>query len=126
MMLLQPLKNHSTKGQSGDFSIAEWVAEPGNYWIPPLHRHFDCDEAWYVLHGILVFLVDGEEITARKGDAVYVSKGSAHTYKNGSPEPTRYLIFMTGKTRQLIEALHGGAQGLTMKEVFAAHGAELL
>jgi mannose-6-phosphate isomerase-like protein (cupin superfamily) len=111
-----------------DFVIAEWTAEPGPDWQAPLHRHLECDEAWYVLEGSLGFLIDAETVQANIGELVYVKKGQTHTYWNTSDGVTRYLLFMTAKTRDLIDAIHAAADRSpeALKLLFASYGAELI
>lgn len=49
---------------------------------PPLHRHRDQDEWWYIVEGEYKFEVDGVEIRARAGDTVFAPRGSQHTFQN--------------------------------------------
>ncbi len=129
-MLISPLDGQMIGGKH--FHIAEWTQEPcppeGPMWVAPLHRHHECDEAWYVLEGRLSFLVDGEEITANPGDLVWVAKGLSHTYWNPDATPARYLLLMTDKTKTLIDAIHQASDRSLdgIKQLFASHDAEFI
>lgn len=103
-MLVSPALGKTTDGSQ--FTIAEWTAEPDPQWIAPLHKHHECDEAWYVLEGELQFHIDGETFLARGGDLVLAKQGSAHSYRNPGPQSARYLLIMTTQTKALIEAIH--------------------
>lgn len=96
--------------------------------VAPLHLHRECDEAWYVLSGTLVVQNGEEELTVSAGGAAMVARGTPHTYWNPSPEPCRYLLVMTEKTRALIEAIHAADDRSLpgMKALFEAYDAELL
>src|ERR1051326_136358 len=90
----------SSVGSSGvGFVIAEWQdagAPPGPpRLIAPLHVHHKDDEAWYVLEGTLRVRVGDEEVEARTGAAVFVPRGTPHTYWNPGPGKLRYLLVMT-------------------------------
>ena len=92
------------------FVIAEWRDEgapPGPpRWIAPLHLHNSDDETWYVLEGRLCLKRGDEIVEAGPGAAVLVPRGMPHTYWNPDPAPVRYLLVMTPKIHQLIEAIH--------------------
>ena len=96
----------------GDFVIAEWTDDGSPVgsppmWISPLHVHHRDDEAWYVLEGTLIVRVGPEDVEARAGSAVFVPRGTPHTYRNPHPTPVRYLLVMTPKIKHLIDAIHG-------------------
>ena len=110
--------------RSGDFVIVEWTAEVGDHWIAPLHVHHNDDEAWYVLEGQLGFRLGDREVRASSGSAVLAPRGTPHTYWNDGPTEARYLLVMTPKIAQLIDAIH--APGADIAAVFAAHASELL
>ena len=46
----------------GDFSMMERTLPPGGR-RPPLHRHTNCSEAYFVLDGQVSVIVEGEELT---------------------------------------------------------------
>ena len=97
-------------------------------WIAPLHLHHNDDEAWYVLEGKLCVRVGEETVEAGPGAAVLVPRGTPHTYWNPDPAPLRYLLIMTAKIHQLIQAIHAtqdrSADG--MRALFKRFDSELL
>ena len=86
-------------GQS--FGIYEWTGSGPDY----LHVHYADDEAWYILEGTLTFRFLDKQVPASAGTTVFVPAGVPHTYfeSNG---PARYLVIMTPRLYDLIEALH--------------------
>ena len=83
------------------FDIHEWSGSGPDY----LHVHQADDEAWLVLDGTLTFKFADKEVEAPAGTFVFVPAGVAHSYYEAHG-PTRYLIIMTPRVRQLIAALH--------------------
>ncbi len=86
-------------GQS--FDIHEWSGSGPDY----LHVHYADDEAWHVLEGTLTFRFGDRQIEAPAGTTVFVPAGVPHAYHESSG-PTRYLIILTPRLRDLIAALH--------------------
>src|SRR6185503_17135544 len=86
----------------GSFDIYEWSGSGPDY----LHVHHADDEAWHILEGTLTFRFSDRTIEAPAGTTVYVPAGVAHAYY-AAAGPTRYLIIMTPRLRELIAALHG-------------------
>jgi mannose-6-phosphate isomerase-like protein (cupin superfamily) len=110
--------------RSGSFTIVEWRAPVDDRWIAPLHVHHADDEAWYVLEGRLGFRVGDEELVAGAGSAVLVPRGTAHTYWNAGEVEARYLLVLTPRIADLIEAIH--RPGADIPGAFAAHDSEIL
>jgi len=110
------------------FVIADWT-DPGSTSrdmpIAGLHLHRSDDEAWYVLSGRLGFRVGDEEREVGAGESILVRRGTPHAYWNATAEPTHYLLVMTPRIHQLIEALHSGERG-DYATIFAEHDSELL
>ncbi|HEY6538985.1 MAG TPA: cupin domain-containing protein [Candidatus Dormibacteraeota bacterium] len=111
--------------------LAEWTAQGSVGDAPcyqaPLHLHPE-DEAWYVLEGMLA-VRSGEHLhEVSAGGAVIVPGGTAHTFWNPRPDPTRYLLVMGARTFALIQAIHATADNTPegMRQLYAAHGATLL
>lgn len=95
---------------SNDFVVAEW-RDPGGppgppRYVAPRHLHRRDDEAWYVLEGVLCVQVGDQVVEAHAGAAVFVPRGTPHTYWNSGSEPTRYLLVMTPRIYSLIQAIH--------------------
>jgi uncharacterized cupin superfamily protein len=86
-----------TEGQSPiaasgrSFDVHEWSGSGPDY----LH----------VLEGTLTFRFRDKQVEAQAGTTVFVPAGVPHAYFE-SQGPTRYLIILTPRLRDLISALH--------------------
>ena len=85
----------------GSFDVHEWSGSGPDY----LHVHYQDDEAWHVLEGTLTFRFRDRQVEAPAGTTVFVPAGVPHAYFE-SHGPTRYLIILTPRLRDLISALH--------------------
>lgn len=83
------------------FGLYEWSGSGPDY----LHVHYADDEAWHILEGTLTFKFSDREVQAPAGTSVFVPAGVAHAYYEAHG-PTRYLIVLTPRLRELIAALH--------------------
>jgi mannose-6-phosphate isomerase-like protein (cupin superfamily) len=83
------------------FDVQEWSGSGPDY----LHVHYADDEAWHILEGTLTFRFRDRTVEATAGTTVFVPAGVPHAYYEASG-PTRYLIIMTPRLRELIAALH--------------------
>jgi mannose-6-phosphate isomerase-like protein (cupin superfamily) len=110
------------------FVIADW-SDPGvtsrERPIAGLHLHRADDEAWHVLSGRLGFRIGDEEREVAAGESILVPRATPHSYWNAVVEPTRYLLVMTPRIHQLIEALHSGER-TDWAQIFEEHESELL
>ncbi|MGE5377189.1 MAG: cupin domain-containing protein [Bacteroidota bacterium] len=104
----------------GSFDIYEWSGSGPEY----LHVHYSDDEAWHILEGTLTFKFSDriEEVPA--GTTVFVPAGVAHAYYEAHG-PTRYLIILTPRLRELISALHA-APFQEHKEIMRRFDSEIL
>jgi mannose-6-phosphate isomerase-like protein (cupin superfamily) len=112
---------------SESFVVADWT-DPGEHPGRPiagLHLHRSDDEAWFVLTGRLGFQIDDERVEVAAGDSILVPRGTRHSYWNASSEPARYLLVMTPRIHQLIQALHAGER-TDYAAIFEEHESELL
>jgi mannose-6-phosphate isomerase-like protein (cupin superfamily) len=82
------------------FDIHEWSGSGPGY----LHVHHADDEAWHVLEGTLTFRFRDKQVQAPPGTTVFVPAGVPHDYAEFHG-PTRYLIILTPRLRDLISAL---------------------
>ena len=117
----KPGEAHSSiSAMGGSFDIYEWSGSGPEY----LHVHYSDDEAWHVLEGTLTFkfLDRVEEVSA--GTTVFVPAGVPHTYYEAHG-PTRYLIILTPRLRELISALHA-APFQEHKEITSRFDSEIL
>lgn len=77
----------------GKLTVAEFLNPPG--FAPPLHRHLEEDEMFYVLSGTAEFRCQGQVLPARPGDFVLLPVGLPHTFLVGPDEPLRVLQITT-------------------------------
>ncbi len=90
----------------GDFSLMERTLPPGGR-RPPAHRHGNCSEAYFVLHGSVAVIVDGEEFALGPEDFVLVPRGVSHTFGNSSPsEEARLLVLHAPALDDYFAGLH--------------------
>lgn len=82
------------------FDVHEWTGSGPDY----LHVHHSDDEAWHILEGTLTFRFPDRQVEAPAGTTVFVPAGVPHTYFEAHG-PTRYLIILTPRLRQLIAEL---------------------
>jgi mannose-6-phosphate isomerase-like protein (cupin superfamily) len=112
---------------SESFVIADWT-DPGTHpgrRIAGLHLHRSDDEAWIVLEGRLGFRIGDSERELKAGESLLVPRGTPRSYWNAHGGPTRYLLVMTPRIHELIEALHSGAR-TDYARIFDEHDSELL
>lgn len=127
-----PLLGKLLTGGEPGFVVAEWQDPGGGFdpprWIAPLHLHRNDDEAWYVLEGTLRVRVGDEDVELRPGCGVMVPRGTPHAYWNPGKDRTRYLLIMTSRIRQLIQAIHSTKERTPaiMKALFEEYDSELL
>jgi mannose-6-phosphate isomerase-like protein (cupin superfamily) len=127
-----PLAGSVVGSAGANFVVAEWKdvgGPPGPpRWIAPLHLHRNDDEAWYVLEGSLCVQVGKGVVEARAGSAVFVPRGTPHTYWNPGPGLVRYLLVMTSNTYSLIQDIHAlkDRSPAALAAVFQKHDSELL
>jgi mannose-6-phosphate isomerase-like protein (cupin superfamily) len=86
-------------GQS--FHVYEWSGSGPD----DLHVHYADDEAWHILEGTLTFRFRDRQVEAPAGTTVFVPAGVPHSYFEAAG-PTRYLMILTPRLRDLITALH--------------------
>lgn len=112
---------------SESFVVADWT-DPGTHPGRPiagLHLHRSDDEAWFVLEGRLEFRVGDEVRSVRAGESILVTRGTPHSFWNPAAEPARYLLVMTPRIHQLVEALHAGDR-TDYAQIFDEYDSELL
>jgi|SRR4029077_406514 mannose-6-phosphate isomerase-like protein (cupin superfamily) len=127
-----PLAGSILGSANDSFVFAEWRdpgAPPGPpRWIAPLHLHRNDDEAWYVVQGVLGVKKGNDEVEAHAGSAVFVPRGTPHTYWNAGTTLLRYVLIMTPKIHALIQAIHAAQDRSTaaLKSLFQKYDSELL
>jgi mannose-6-phosphate isomerase-like protein (cupin superfamily) len=129
---VSPLSGKTIGSTDDGFVIAEWQDAGGatqtRRLIAPVHVHHKDDEAWYVLEGRLGVQVGDQDVEADAGAAVFVPRGTPHTYWNAGDSRLRYLLVMTSRIHRLIQAIHSSTDKSpsTLRELFRAHDSELL
>jgi mannose-6-phosphate isomerase-like protein (cupin superfamily) len=71
------------------FNFSIITKEPGDG--PPLHVHPEEDDAFYILEGEVVVIVEDDEIRVGPGTFVLVPPGVPHTFANRSQEVARII-----------------------------------
>ncbi len=69
----------SSEQTDGAYSLLEMTVRQG--FEPPAHYHEREDEAFYVLEGRIRFYLDGEEIVASAGEAVFLPRMVPHAFR---------------------------------------------
>ncbi|NEQ49134.1 MAG: cupin domain-containing protein [Leptolyngbya sp. SIO3F4] len=67
------------------------AGDPG----PPSHTHQNEDESFYLLHGEVIFSVQGKEITLHAGEFLNIEKGEKHTWRNEGREDATLIVTFT-------------------------------
>ena len=121
----------SSEDTNGAFTVFEGCIPPMEG--PPLHRHPDQDESWYIVEGEFRFEVDGEQVYASAGATVFAPRGSSHTFQNIGRKPGRMITTaIPGGIDTFFEDLERAAPRGTAPEldrllpVFARHRQEML
>jgi mannose-6-phosphate isomerase-like protein (cupin superfamily) len=81
-----------------------------------------------VLEGALCVRVGTDVVEARAGSAVFVPRGTVHTYWNPGPGLVLYLLVMTSNVYSLIQEIHAmkDRSPAALAAVFARHDSELV
>ena len=79
---------------SGGVVMFEFVVPP-NAKVPAPHYHREVDEVVYGLEGTITTTLDGQKHELRKGETLFLPRGSIHTHENLHDETAQALIVMT-------------------------------
>lgn len=79
---------------SGDLTVVQTQDEPPGFG-PPLHRHRDAAEAFFVLEGEYLMFLGDEQHRCSPGAFVYVPRNVPHTFKVSSEGPGKKLNLFT-------------------------------
>jgi len=74
----------------GAFSLLQTRREPPGFG-PPLHRHHDSAEAFFVLEGEYLMILEDQRQVCPPGSFVYVPRALPHTFQVVSDVPGRKL-----------------------------------
>jgi mannose-6-phosphate isomerase-like protein (cupin superfamily) len=72
------------------FTLLVTQSEPPGFG-PPLHRHRDSAEAFFVLEGEYLMFLDDDQLLCPAGTFVYVPRGVPHTFQVTSAQPGKKL-----------------------------------
>jgi len=114
---------------SGDVVMFEFSVPP-NARVPAAHFHREVDEVVYGLDGILTSSVDGKRHEVRKGDSLFVPRGSVHIHENLHDETARVLTVLTpgaiGRRyfEEIAEVVNSGGKPdpARIKDIMQRHG----
>ncbi len=99
----------------GRLTVIEFLNPAG--FAPPLHRHREEDELFYLLSGSADFHCDGDILKAAPGDFVLLPAGLPHTFLVGPDEPLRALQITTpGGFEDFVSAAGHPASTRTLPE----------
>src|SRR5438105_738209 len=79
----------------GALGLAEFEVPPHGQGTPPPHVHHAHEESFYVLEGELEFQAGDEIVRVGQGGFVMVPIGVAHTFRNPTDKPARFLNTFT-------------------------------
>lgn len=82
-----------TEATGGTMSITDSVSPPG--FGPPRHIHHDADETFVMLTGDAEFWLAGDRFICGPGQAVFIPRGTEHTFRIVSEVPSRHLVILT-------------------------------
>jgi mannose-6-phosphate isomerase-like protein (cupin superfamily) len=89
----------------GRFTLLQTQSEPPGFG-PPLHRHRDAAEAFFVLGGEYLMFLEDRQQRCPVGSFVYVPRAVPHTFKVVSPGPGKKLnLFVPGAMVGFFEEL---------------------
>lgn len=57
------------------------------------HKHLNNEEIYYIIDGVGIMTVDGEEKKVTSGDAIITHSGSSHSLKNVGDKELKILVF---------------------------------
>jgi mannose-6-phosphate isomerase-like protein (cupin superfamily) len=115
----------------GAFSLLRTQHEPNGFG-PPLHRHHDSAEAFYVLEGEYLMILEDRRETCPPGSFVYVPRGVTHTFQvTSATAGTKLNLFapagMVGFFEALAEAEAAGtATPELLDRIAAEHHMEVV
>ena len=79
---------------SGSVVMFEFLVPP-NARVPAPHYHREVDEVVYALEGTITTTLDGQKHELRKGESLFLPRGSVHTHENFHPETAKALVVLT-------------------------------
>ena len=97
----------SAEQTGGELTVLRTQQEPPGFG-PPLHRHRDAAEAFYVLAGEYLMYAEDAQVRCPPGSFVFVPRGMPHTFKVVSDEPgTKLNLFSPAAMERFFRDLAG-------------------
>jgi mannose-6-phosphate isomerase-like protein (cupin superfamily) len=100
---------------------------------PPLHRHTNEDEWFYVLEGEITVEIDGERSILQVRGSAFAPRGTAHAFRNFGSDPAQILVLMTpGRFQHFFEDLssfsngHAAPDPARIEQLAKEYGIEIL
>ena len=125
------ISHGAVKVESGaaDFSVFESSPPPGRPGPAP-HVHRSYDQAWFIIEGVVEFLLDGQRERLGAGGFVFVPRGVVHSFANPGPEEARMLVMGSRPTQEMVEEVGrlseaGRLNPDTIMEVYQHHDSAL-
>lgn len=117
------------KNGTGDVVMFEFSVPP-NARVPAAHFHREVDEVVYGLEGVLTSTVEGKRHELRKGDTLFVRRGSVHIHENLHGETARVLSVLTPGSigrryfEEVAAVVNGGGKPdlARIKDIMQRHG----
>lgn len=78
---------------NGAFTLIEQIIQPQSG--PPPHIHHREEETFYILEGKFSFLLGEKQVVFETGAAVYIPKGTLHTFRNIDERQGQLLVLIT-------------------------------
>ncbi|MEX0683087.1 MAG: cupin domain-containing protein [Dehalococcoidia bacterium] len=117
-------------GQTGSaFSLLEAAEPPG--FGPPLHIHQDAAEAFYVLEGEYIIILEGKEYSCPAGSFIFIPTGMQHGFRVGAVASRKLNLYtpaaMIGYFDDLSSAMQDGQlEDSTLAEIAKRHSMEVI
>jgi mannose-6-phosphate isomerase-like protein (cupin superfamily) len=88
---------------SGELTVLEATELAG--FGPPMHVHDDAGEAFYVLEGEYLIVVEEQEYHCPAGSFIYIPKGVLHGFRVGSVPSRKLNIYVPGAMMAYFDGL---------------------
>ncbi|MFN2525128.1 MAG: cupin domain-containing protein [Actinomycetota bacterium] len=113
----------SRDSSGGSMTVYESSRAAGDARGPAPHAHAGYDELFYVLAGEYEFVLSGTTVTATEGSAVFIPRGSWHSFRSSGRSDGRLLTVCTpGGIEDFFDELARAPEAAT--SVAAKHGVE--
>ncbi len=105
--------------RSGVQQLAMFAEEQPPWGGPPLHRHDDADEIFYVHSGAGIWTMEGRSWKVSAGATVFVPRGTWHTYSTTASSTEIIFVMSSPGLEEYLNAVWGviggpAAQGVTV------------